>query len=90
MVEPDKPQLKIRRKRFAYWINKTSDTQSEYVILMAVPQQKGFREQTPILLLHVHFLSCCVPSNGTRKYVLWKMHRILLGNQVVHIGTTVL
>jgi len=30
----------IRRMRFAFWINKATDTHSEYVIFMAFPRQK--------------------------------------------------
>jgi hypothetical protein len=35
MVKPDKPQMSIRRTRFAYWINKATDTSSEYVAFTA-------------------------------------------------------
>jgi hypothetical protein len=42
MVEPDRPQMKIQRKRFACWITKATDTHSEYVILVAFPRQQWF------------------------------------------------
>jgi len=34
MVQPDKPQSNIRRMRIACWIPKTTNTHSEYVILI--------------------------------------------------------
>jgi hypothetical protein len=33
-VEPDKPQMKIRRMRIACWIPEATNTYSEYVILL--------------------------------------------------------
>jgi len=32
MVRPDRPQMIISKMRFACWINKATDTNSEYVI----------------------------------------------------------
>ena len=37
MVEPDRPQMTVWRMRFACWVTKTTDTHSEYVILIAFP-----------------------------------------------------
>jgi hypothetical protein len=34
-----------RRMRIACWIPKTTDTHSEYVIIIAFPQQQGLRER---------------------------------------------
>jgi len=33
--EPDRPQMAIRRMRFACWITQSTDTNSEYVIFIA-------------------------------------------------------
>jgi hypothetical protein len=72
MVELDNPQPKIRRKHFAYWINKDRDIHSEYVILISVPRQQSFLERAPVFRFHVHvyFLFCCALSHGTHKYIL--------------------
>ena len=35
----------IRRMRFALWITKATDTHSQYVILIALPQQQWLRER---------------------------------------------
>jgi hypothetical protein len=35
MVEPDMPQMAIWCMNIAYWITKATDTQSQYVILIA-------------------------------------------------------
>ena len=33
MVQPDRPQMTIWSKRFAFWIPKSTDTHSQYIIL---------------------------------------------------------
>jgi hypothetical protein len=38
----------IRLMRFALWIPKATDTQSEYVILTALPQQQWLHERAPL------------------------------------------
>jgi len=38
-AELGRPQKTIRRKRFACWIPKATKTHSEYIILIAFPQQ---------------------------------------------------
>jgi hypothetical protein len=57
----------IRRMRFACWITKATDTQSEYVILIAFPQQQWLRERTSILHLYVHCVPCVVTSSGSKR-----------------------
>jgi hypothetical protein len=39
IVEPDRPQMTIRRTRIACWITKVTNTDSEFEILIAIPQQ---------------------------------------------------
>ena len=39
----------IQRKRFACWITKVTDTDSEYVIFIASPQQQWLRQRVSIL-----------------------------------------
>ena len=58
MVEPDRPQMTIRRMRFACWVTKATDTHSEYIILIAFPLQQWLRERASILHLYVYCLSC--------------------------------
>jgi hypothetical protein len=38
IAEPDRPQMKIRYMRIAYWIPKFTATHPEYVILIAFPR----------------------------------------------------
>ena len=40
MVEEDRPQLTIWRKRIACWITKATNTHSQYVILIAFSLQQ--------------------------------------------------
>jgi hypothetical protein len=47
----------IRLMRFVCWITKATGTHSEYVILIAFPQQQRLFECTLILRLYVHCLS---------------------------------
>ena len=47
----------IWRMRFACWITKTTDTHSEYVILIVFPRQQWLRERASMLRLHVHCMS---------------------------------
>jgi hypothetical protein len=64
IVQPDMPKMTIWRMRFACWINKVPDTNSEYVIFIAFPRQHMLRGRAP-WLRHTHIASyvCC----GNRK-----------------------
>ena len=42
MVEPYRPQMAIWLMPFACWITTARDTNSEYVILNALPPQNGY------------------------------------------------
>jgi hypothetical protein len=44
--------------RFECWIIKATNTDAEYVILIAFPRQKWFRERTKVLGLYAHCLPC--------------------------------
>jgi hypothetical protein len=48
----------IQRIRFACWINKATDTHSEYGIVIDFPRQQLLRQRASMLRLYVHFLSC--------------------------------
>jgi hypothetical protein len=41
----------IRRMRIGCWITKCTDSQSEYIILIAFPQQQWLRERSSVLRL---------------------------------------
>ena len=49
MIEPDMPQVTVRRMRFACWMIKATDTHSEYVILIGFPRQQWLRERVSML-----------------------------------------
>ena len=59
IVEPDRPQVAIRRMRIACWITKATGTHSEYEMMIAFPQQQWLRERASVLRLYVRCLSCC-------------------------------
>ena len=44
IVQPDRPQMTIWRIRIACWILKTTDTRSEYIIIIAYPLQQWLQE----------------------------------------------
>jgi hypothetical protein len=46
--------ITIRRMRIAFWMNKATNTQSEYVILTAFPRKRRLLEGVLMLLLYVH------------------------------------
>jgi len=60
MEGPPKPQMAILCMGVACWINKGTDTHSEYIILIAFPRQQCLRERPSILRLYVHYLPCFV------------------------------
>ena len=49
IVEPGRPNFKIRRMRIACWIPKTTNTHSEYVIILPFPLQEWLYERASIL-----------------------------------------
>jgi len=55
VVGPERPQVTIRRMRFACWITGATDTRSEYGTLTAFPQQQYLLER---VTLYVDGLSC--------------------------------
>jgi len=44
------PQLSVWCMRIACWITKATITHSDYVIIMAFPQQQWLHERTSVLL----------------------------------------
>jgi hypothetical protein len=49
----------IRRVRFACWINKATDTYSEYETRISFLRRKWLRERASIISLYVRCLGCC-------------------------------
>jgi len=45
MVQPDRPQMKIRHIRIMCWIPKAKNAHSEYVIIMAFPLEQWLHER---------------------------------------------
>ena len=62
IVERGRPQMTVRRMRFVCWISKATDTLSEYVILIAFPQQHWQNEMRLNVPLYVdslcYFCNC--------------------------------
>jgi hypothetical protein len=61
MIQPDSPRVTIWRMRFTWWIREVINTHSDYVILIAFPQEQWLGERalniTFISILSV-FLAC--------------------------------
>jgi hypothetical protein len=49
IVDPDTPQLTLWRMRISCWVPKAINTQSEKVILIALPLQKWLYERVSML-----------------------------------------
>jgi len=62
IVQPDRPQVTIRRMRLGCWIPKARDTPSEYATFTAFPLQQKLQEHTP--MLRYKYNACLV---NTRK-----------------------
>jgi hypothetical protein len=58
IVDPDRPQMTIRRMRITCFIPKATNTHSAYVILIAIPLHQWFAQTPLIVTLYVHCLSC--------------------------------
>jgi hypothetical protein len=58
VVEPDRPQMKIRRMRIASWITKATNKHSEHVILNAFPLQQRLHERAS--MLRYTYIACLV------------------------------
>jgi hypothetical protein len=49
----------IERRRVALWLSKTTNTYSEYVILIAFPLHQSLHEHASVIrYTHTHGLSC--------------------------------
>jgi len=60
MLEPDSPQMAIRRMRIPCWIPKATNTHSEYLILIAFPLQQWLKEG--LSMLHYTYIACLVTT----------------------------
>jgi hypothetical protein len=49
IVDPDGPQMTIRRMHIACWVIKATETHSEYVIHTACPLQQWLHERASCL-----------------------------------------
>jgi hypothetical protein len=49
IVQPDRPQMTIWRKRIACWIPVATNTLSEYEIFIAFPVEQWLREDVSML-----------------------------------------
>jgi len=58
MVDPHRPQMTIRRMRFACWIPKATNTHSKYDILIAFSTAREVTRKSLNVTLYVHYLSC--------------------------------
>jgi hypothetical protein len=80
MVQPDRPQMTIRRMRFACWIPKPTNTHSENAPLIAFPRQQWLHERASTL--RYAYIAClvncifpCAPFHGSREFHLRSFHR---------------
>ena len=59
IVEPDTPQMTIRRVCIACWVAKATNTHSEYVMLIAFPLQQWLQERAS--MLRYTYIACILP-----------------------------
>jgi hypothetical protein len=56
IVQPDRPEVTVRRMRTACWILKATNTHSEYAIFVAFPLQQRLHERAS--MLHYLHIAC--------------------------------
>jgi hypothetical protein len=82
MAQPDGPQMTIKRLQFACWINKATDTGSEYVII-AFLRHQWLCQRASMLPLYGYwlsrFLSSCEPNIG-----LCRTHKIIYSSFMIY------
>jgi hypothetical protein len=61
IVQPGRPQMTIRHMRCACWIPKTTNTHSEYILLITFPWQQCLHERAS-MSPYTH-TACLVESN---------------------------
>ena len=54
-----KPQMTIWRMRIACWVPKARNTNSEYVLLIAFPQQQWLHERVS-MLRYIQYIAACL------------------------------
>ena len=57
-VQPDRPQMTIRRMSIACWMPNATNTHPEYVIRIAFPRQQWLHERASVLHVYTLLLSC--------------------------------
>jgi formamidopyrimidine-DNA glycosylase len=57
VVEPARPQMKIRRMRIACWVSEATNTPSEYVLLIGLSLQQWLHESAS--MLHYTYIVSC-------------------------------
>ena len=60
VIEPDRPQMIIRRMRIACWIPKAADTHSEYVIIIDFSLKQWLRERASMFCYT--YIACLVSA----------------------------
>jgi len=58
IAEPDRPQMKIWRIRISRWVPKATNSQSEYVTLIAFPLRQWLNERAS--MLRYTYVACLV------------------------------
>jgi len=60
ILKPYRPQMTIWRMRIAWWMPKATNTHSEYVILIAFPQQQWLHARASVLhYVYTAYLEIC-------------------------------
>jgi len=67
--------MKVWRMRIASWISKATNTHSEYVIIIAFPQQQCLHERASMLRYkHIAFIVLCDEVLKGKKYLKRDTH----------------
>jgi hypothetical protein len=81
IVQPDRPQMTVRRMRIECCITKATDTHSEYVTGIAFPLQKWSRERTS-MSCYTYIASC---SSSLTSYPLLSYLSVLCSQSLIKL-----
>jgi len=80
-IEPDRPQMTIWRMRAACSIPNATNIHSEYVILIAVPQQQWWHERASILrYTYIAYLVHLAQETSNKTFRNFRLPAILMND----------
>ena len=74
ILHPDRPQMTIWYMRIPCWIHKATNTNLEYVTLIAFPLQQAFHKRAPMLRYTYSACVVILSLDGCERYTSCTLH----------------